>query len=523
MTHMFCRTPKTCTLRLAPRGLTLVEMLIGMAITLVMMAAVVTLFANIGAGVRVQRASMELGSQLRLARARLFKDLAGATTRPMIPKNEIREDGYLEIIEGQYSDKNPSLLTDGTDNGAASANPELDYVVSMVPSGGDPSIILPAVATPGAITNGHGLGDYDDILALTVRSESEPFVGRRTVLRPGGTATNPAHWIQETIMSKHAEVIWYAVENPATATTDEPGMRTIYRRVLLIAPWIEPIDLTLIATSGGTAILPGNANRFYQRNDISARFDLATNLWIPNSLSDLTKRENRFAHFFDPTIPTQGFPHAIRVDKLRVFPSTDTTPLHPFGPNWTDVDPGYDDPDRQGEDVMLNDVLAFDLRVFDPGAPLYLISNNITEPSDAGWATGGTKQGFGAFVDLGWLPGYAWNAATEPDARFYLRRQADSLVGYPCVYDTWSYHYESDGIDQDDLDGDNDGTTGADEGTDGLDSNTDANNVVDDAGERETAPPYDVPLRGMQVKLRVYDRDSRQIREATVTRNFVPQ
>jgi len=45
-------------------------------------------------------------------------------------------------------------------------------------------------------------------------------------------------------------------------------------------------------------------------------------------------------------------------------------------------------------------------------------------------------------------------------------------------------------------------------------------NGVDDIGERETAPPYDVPLPGIQVKFRLYEFDSRQIRAASVTREF---
>ena len=538
----------TCNGRFATRGLTLVEMLISMAVTLVMMAAVVNLFANIGAGVRNRRASMELGSQLRLARARLFKDLAGATSaaRPKLPSDD-HDDGYLEIVEGLWSDKNPSGLVDGNPT-----NEELDYSVSIVPSGGDPQVVIDAnsadafvrAANPNDVTNGGGLGDYDDILALTVRSESEPFVGQRTVLRAGGTAANPADWIQETVESDLAEVIWFSVETPAGATTGEPGLRTVYRRTLLIAPWIDSIDLTAIATTGGTPIDADDANRFYQRNDISARYDATTQTWIPNTLSDLTKRENRFAHFFNPATAIQGFPHALRLNKLRVFPSIDTTPLHPFGEPFISIDPAFDDPDRQGEDVMLNDVLAFDLRVFDPGAPLFEYQGVIVEPSSDdvfGLAVAANSlSGYGAFVDLGWDNNYDYPANPNSPERLFQEerevgwhpRDPGSQRGNPATYDTWPYHYEDDGIDQDgdgvdldNADGDNDPKTGLDigldEGTDGLDNDND--NGVDDALERETSPPYDHPLRGMQVKIRVYDRDSRQIREATVTRNFVPQ
>ena len=176
-------------------------MLISMAVTLIMMAAVVNLFANIGAGVSKRNASMELGSQLRLARARLYKDLAGATSpaRPKLPSDD-HDDGYLEIIEGQYSDKNPS---------------------GLIPLPND--TIVPSSQVD--VLDGGGLGDYDDILALPVRSASEPFVG------PGRVFNNATNfWEDGTIESDLAEIIWFAVENPTADPTQEPGMRTIYRR-----------------------------------------------------------------------------------------------------------------------------------------------------------------------------------------------------------------------------------------------------------------------------------------------------
>ncbi len=43
--------------------------------------------------------------------------------------------------------------------------------------------------------------------------------------------------------------------------------------------------------------------------------------------------------------------------------------------------------ERRGEDVMLSDVLAFDLRVFDPGAPIFrhVPTDTVLTPSDPGW------------------------------------------------------------------------------------------------------------------------------------------
>ncbi len=82
------------------------------------------------------------------------------------------------------------------------------------------------------------------------------------------------------------------------------------------------------------------------------------------------------------------------------------------------------------------------------------------------------------------------------------------------TYDTWSSSYENNGIDDD-----SDGVV--DEGSNGFDD--DGMLGVDDPGERETAPPYDTALRGIQVTLRGYELDSRQIREVNVKQTFVPK
>jgi hypothetical protein len=85
-------------------------------------------------------------------------------------------------------------------------------------------------------------------------------------------------------------------------------------------------------------------------------------------------------------------------------------------------------------------------------------------------------------------------------------------VGY--VYCTWATYYERDGVDQDNA-------NGADQGTNGFDD--DNQNGVDDAGELETSPPYPTPLRGIQVRIRAWDPDSRHVRQATVATDFVPE
>lgn len=91
------------------------------------------------------------------------------------------------------------------------------------------------------------------------------------------------------------------------------------------------------------------------------------------------------------------------------------------------------------------------------------------------------------------------------------------------TYDTWTLAYERDGLDQN-------GNGIIDEYSNGLDDNgipggpaINLLNGVDDISERETAPPYPYPLRGIQVRIRVYEPNTRQARQATVESDFIPE
>jgi hypothetical protein len=232
--------------------------------------------------------------------------------------------------------------------------------------------------------------------------------------------------------------------------------------------------------------------------------------------------------------------------------------------------------------------LAFDLRVYDPGAPLFAhrLTETVLEPTDPAWLNaylnndnsnsngtvsniGGNNAsdsgafpfiGQGAYVDLGYgynrlartalgfsseylpTPKFANEFSSSTTPWFFALRMLDDVhekqlaPGY-AVFDTWSFHYENNGVNEDhDLDAN--GVAMVDEGTNGLDDpdpglggvadrvdHADDIAVLgpDDAGERETAPPYDKPLRGLQAVLRLYERDSRQVRQVSVNQSFVPE
>jgi hypothetical protein len=379
--------------------------------------------------------------------------------------------------------------------------------------------------------------------------------------------------------------------------------RTLYRRVLLVAPAL-PVG--------------GDGAGFYLGNDISVRrVQVSVNnyMLLANTLADLTKPENRFAHrpqhrvgpgpndfasrfpfhphfyvdYTNPAAPllSSGWgprsasPYVgLMLPTLREcsyrFPPDPTQPLvdawiaggdlpalalaqngsfdawknpHP----WSNVDPATGAlsslpapppaPNtrylgtRVAEDAILNNVIGFDVKAWDPGAPvLATASGQVLMPGDPGYLVGLQNIGggyqivsYGAYVDLnygclagpaGWpvlissssvfagpgvtgLPGVAAyrTLGTDPGAPGGVLRSA--------VYDTWSTHYEREL-------GTGRGINGFDDPVGGV-----ADGVVDDPDEMEFPPPYAAPLRGIQVKIRVFEPDSRQVREVTVIQEFV--
>src|SRR3954464_15376829 len=96
----FCFKPGPPRLGGPTAGFTLIEMLVAMAITLVMMGAVVTLFANLSNSVRNRRATPEMAGQLRHVRNVLQQDLQGATCPGVTWQRPESNHGYISIIEG---------------------------------------------------------------------------------------------------------------------------------------------------------------------------------------------------------------------------------------------------------------------------------------------------------------------------------------------------------------------------------------------------------------------------------------
>ena len=441
------------------RGFTLVEILVATALALIMMAAVVQVFGLVGRSVVDSRATLEMSDRLRTAASRLQSDLEGITVTMDPPRSPESHEGYFEYIEGRVGP-----VTAPADY---ATNTDID------------------ASRPPAERRDTTVVDNDDILMFTTQSESLPFVGRYE--NAGGSI--------ETIESNVAEVAWFV------------RGRTLYRRVLLVTP--------------GTTINTAPAG-FYQNNDISVHLDGSL---VPNTLGDLTKRECRFAHGtstsnlpFDTTniwgdlrLPTlRECSHAswnacITEPTLSVLLLTSlATPYDAYDAwvnplPWAELDQAtgaHDDflGPRIAEDVILTNVIGFDVKAWDPEAPVVQDASGTVAlmPGDPGYNAALALVSSGAYVDLGYA------TALSPPSYFSA---VPGLSDSAYVYDTWSTHYEYDS-----------------DGTDGFDN--DDNGIVDDVGEKVTSAPYPYPLRGVQVKIRVFDPDSRKILQVTVKQDF---
>lgn len=591
-----CRSRNGARDKLA--GFTLVELLVASTIALAVMGALASLFGVFSRSSSSLQSLVDMTTRMRIVSNELRSDLYGITCELNPPISPESDSGYFELIEGPMQD----AITYDTTTGQEFAKPYLT---------GTPYIR----AERGT---GQLLGDVDDVLALTTRSLAEPFTGRCYLLSSDTTpiytisgSTNPFY----TIQSRTAEVVWFLQKS-----VTQVGGYDVYdlcRRQLLVLPCVGVPPFTPVVGSGssaqlttGTATTPigtiysgvnqlsitpwtastwtdyfggfnSNGARFFYDVSVRRQQGGGVDYLVPNSLGDLTKRENRFWRWTpsSPFLPT--FPHA--------FLWADDAPSPGFNIKVnpvTGMEINVQRTIRQGEDVVLRNVISFDLRVFDPDAP---IKKNPAVgiplgPGDPGYndpnsylATYGSgpnnRPVRGAYVDLGWdfgrqaaadfvfpidpslsnssslgfintFPGRedrhqlpAAGGSTNPDDSNGNAR-LDSLTAFqglgmqpwnkPLSYPSSlpsiltkppvSYCTWSTHYESNGLD--ENSRNGPDEGTNGVDDSSPADGIPDDPTERETSPPYPVRLRGLEVRIRCIDPTTKQIRQTTIRHAF---
>jgi type II secretory pathway component PulJ len=411
-------------------GMTLVEMLVATAATLMLMGAIAQVFSVFGSAVTNSRSIIEQDGRLRSVALRLRTDLAGATARTLPPLSPAESQGYFEIIEGPTSDQTAA-------NGTTTLT-----------------------------------ADTDDVLLFTTRNSETPFLGK------AGSAM---------IESPTAEVAWFLRVTPGTST---PTTYTLFRRQLLVVGYAG-FGPFLTNNTAAFSTWSSQWNTFYDNYDVSVRREGLS--LVPNTLADLTRRESRFMH--NPTPSSGLFPFEFQPGAAGVFFDSTTGSS------------------RAGEDVVLTNVISFDVRVFDPAAPVSIPSSGdaATVPGDAGFSSA-SAIATGCYVDL---------ANNTPSVTSHFSGPPRSTISTGTfmtpTWDTWSTHYETNGINED-------GVAGVDQGSNGFDDAVGShlqNGQVDESEEQETSPPYPFPLRGLEVRIRVYEPVSRQVRQVTVRHTFV--
>ena len=441
------RQTSASTSRLTPdrRAFTLVEMLIAMAVTLILSAALAKGFAFVGQSIKDGRGEVRLSNQLRDINDRLRDELDSMTVSLDPSQLDSEKLGYFLYYEGPMTDATSSIFR-------AELDPEGRVVLSDA-----------------------RYGDFDDYLAFTaVATGDKWFTGKvprflldqktaeLTAMSAGGfdpavdyyvpTAFTGDPWEPVVIRSKYAEIIYFASpEYEAASLTGTPtyidvdgnglpDRLRLHRRVLLIRPdlnmqhgslrapgWNRSyggVDFMVADAPAGNGWLYGMAP-VHQQCDLSVRRVLNANgtptqQVAANSLADLTLPHNRFAHVRAPgpllglsadvtsmPVLALGPPatilNALTLSGTRIAPpSTPTvspvvTPgqlsgfLRPEFVLGTDLNHPNNSNDswgleRIGEDLIANNVLGFDVKVYDPEAVSLTTSQGLlVGPNDAGY------------------------------------------------------------------------------------------------------------------------------------------
>lgn len=526
-------------------GLTLVEVLITTVLSILMLMSLAEAFKRIGDSIAENRAALEMSNRLRSVSSLLRRDLEMATAKPNPPMAADSPTGYFKIFEGPMCDYSAKVYLE-------SVNPD---------------------------NRAGRFGDFDDILMFTASASKDWFTGKvpRYIADRRSVSDYPsaaAALVPTIITSKYAEIIWYTtpvsvdLSNPLNFDANSDGIfdkLQLHRRVLLIRPDLNGSNGSL---SLGSVAIP----QAYQSCDLSMR-RTSTGGVAANSIEDLMYLENRFAHIQVAVASHISMPI---LDLGDAFAFAQGTASSSFGNvtarsgllNSTYWLQG----DRLGEDVVMSDCLAFDMKVFDPAVPLYAFGTNggafrstdmVFSPNDPGYASAisASPAGAGDFVDLGWYRNVASytrfsgiNGGTPPATGFVgfsgfrnnttngfslsLLKSGMVLPGRwsQIVYDTWTTGYELDSRLQGDVSGTplptqgtvwlQSTTTGrprVDMGTNGIDDpeiTVTADGLIDDTLEQETTAPFPFPLRSVKASIRLEDTDTRQLQQISVISEF---
>ncbi len=180
------------------------------------------------------------------------------------------------------------------------------------------------------------------------------------------------------------------------------------------------------------------------------------------------------------------------------------TPFIDFWDNaniWNEVDPETGDLSEAtrtdfvfNQDVILTNVLSFNVKAWDP---------NTNDYVDLGSGLGDSSTI--TFDD----PNDLRSAGHYAQTRAPLTRFPE-----PCVYDTWTEQYQRDLYLHDQASYLRDQSSGAGRSSGSI-SDIPLDGEISPAQLKDYPPPYNVPLKSLQIELRVFDPRSKQIRNST--------
>ncbi|MDF1746871.1 MAG: type II secretion system protein [Gimesia sp.] len=454
-------------------GFTLVEMIVSVALVLLMMLMFAEIFQIASNSITAQRGLSENDQRARMLTTLIQADLNKRTFQNVTP---------FDPTEGPTT--NLSAFSD-----------RLGYLMI---SENDPD------------------NDADDLIQFTADAtittnllDTTPYFGKATVLggniltHPNQPETDDAKISPDNAsQSPYAEICYF--------------MRggNLYRRTLLIR---KPLDLETTTTTqpdtsqttGGllffdpaTPALYRYVDNFWNDFDFSAyRAGTPTsyaNFHDVNSLDNTTILEPvfslgrpnyRFGYNHATGLPREyvddssgtaqfigRFTHQETSDPDFLYPQANSTagginPMNPASSSLefdraTNVVSQYSDGLRRAEDLVLSNVLSFDIKLFDQMA--------------------------GQFVDIGGATAVDYAASATPD---YHNNNPNSTTFARNIFDTWHIQHDIDNADSD-----NDFTTGAD--------NPPFKPGIGTASIR--------PLSAIQITIRYRDISSQQIRQMTI-------
>ncbi len=552
------------------KGYTLLEIMISVTLMLMLMYGVAAIFSRVGGIMNETQSTMEMSNALRNTRLRLESDLKAVSVPLVPPRNSNSNEGYFCYIEGLglpytqlngYDQLQNCVVTDTTDT----ANFSRFAPVYKWQKGSLLNTVAgftePVIPWDNDINKyDTSISDGDDILMFTAKAPiNQMFRGR---------------FGNEIIQSENAEIVWFL-----RGTTLYRRVLLIVPDAVLQDKMQEMIKaFNLDTTKGHTAEVQRGYGflRFY---DVSVHLNENGNI-VANTLGDLANRANRYGYWQsmvnkslsndkktlgqDQTwspfgignnniknawyylrLPTLQESAVLRKANNSYFDYSFRAGV-PFGKNYmnsnTDDDLAewfgahqqvnyqgfpkidfWNDPNCWGQvnnlsgdlqksldidglfaqDTILTNVISFDVKGWD---------ETLNKFVDLGAYPGGVKQNNGTILidnsdKLSCLASFGNYGIISTEKPFM-----------PAVYDTWTQQYEVDYLNKI-ANCINESPINRESAANKI-NNIPVNGPVASSLLQNYPPPYETPLKSLQINIRVFDPRSRNIRNMSLQVNF---